>query len=91
MPAITRGLDTAGRSIDDYEVTVEVIVGLGRTDEELERALGVKSLLAFYGSTPAYRPVLDVEGWGEVQPELNRLSKLGQWAEMSNLITDEMV
>ncbi len=91
MPAIQRGLGTAGRSIDDYEITAEVIVGLGRTDEELERALGVKNLLAFYGSTPAYRPVLEVEGWGELQPELNRLSKLGQWTEMSGLITDEMV
>ena len=45
---------------------------------ELEAAtLGVRGLLAFYGSTPAYRPVLDVEGWGDLQPELNALSKTG--------------
>src|SRR6478735_245908 len=43
------------------------------------------------GSTPAYRPVLDVEGWGDAQPELNRLSKNGQWAEMADVITDEMI
>ena len=41
-------------------------------------ALGVRGLLAFYGSTPAYRPVLDVEGWGDLQPELNALSKTGR-------------
>jgi hypothetical protein len=47
--------------------------------------------LAFYGSTPAYKVILDVHGWGELQPELNRLSKTGDWATMSSLITDEMV
>lgn len=91
MPAIDRGLATAGRTRDDFEIIVEVIVGVGRNDEELERARGVRNLLAFYGSTPAYRPVLDVHGWGDVQPELNRLSKQGDWATMGSLITDEMV
>ena len=47
--------------------------------------------LAFYGSTPAYKVILDVHGWGDLQPELNRLSKTGDWATMSALITDEMI
>ncbi len=91
LPAIGRGLATAGRTGDDIELIAEVIVGCGRTDEELERAMGVRNLLAFYGSTPAYKPVLDVEGWGELQPELNTLSKRGAWADMAGLVTDEMV
>ena len=66
-------------------------MGCGRNDEELERAMGVRNLLAFYGSTPAYKPVLDVEGWGDLQPELNALSKRGEWVEMASLVTDEMV
>jgi len=90
-PAIQRGLDVSGRARSAFEVTAEVIVGVGRTDEELEAAKGVRSLLAFYGSTPAYRPVLEVEGWDAVQPELNALSKQGRWADMTNLITDDMV
>lgn len=91
LPAIDRGLATAGRTRADVELTAEVIVGVGRTDEELEAAMGVRSLLAFYGSTPAYKPVLDAEGWGDLQPELNTLSKRGDWAAMTGLITDEMV
>jgi probable F420-dependent oxidoreductase len=91
MPAIERGLAAAGRKREDIEIIVEVIVGVGRNDEELEAAKGVRNLLAFYGSTPAYKPVLDVEGWGDLQPELNRLSKQGDWATMSTLITDEMI
>jgi hypothetical protein len=47
--------------------------------------------LAFYGSTPSYRPVLEVEGWGDLQPELNTLSKQGRWDEMSGLIDDTML
>ena len=90
-PAIDAGLVAAGRSRRDIELTAEVIVGVGRNDQELEAAMGVRNLLAFYGSTPAYRPVLDVEGWGELQPELNALSKRGQWMEMSDLIDDDML
>jgi Luciferase-like monooxygenase len=50
-----------------------------------------RRLLGFYGSTPAYRPVLAVHGWGELQPELNTLSKQGRWDEMGQLIDDEML
>jgi probable F420-dependent oxidoreductase len=91
MPAIERGLSAAGRTRDDIEVTAEVIVGVGRTDEELEAARAVRSLLAFYGSTPAYRAVLDVEGWGDLQPELNALSKRGDWQKMTELIGDDVL
>jgi len=90
-PAIDAGLRTGGRTRADLEVIAEVLVGVGRNDEELHAARNVRSVLSFYGSTPAYRSVLDVEGWGELQPELNGLSKRGEWATMASLITDEMV
>jgi alkanesulfonate monooxygenase SsuD/methylene tetrahydromethanopterin reductase-like flavin-dependent oxidoreductase (luciferase family) len=35
--------------------------------------------------------VLAAEGWAEVQPQLNALSKTGGYAEMRGLITAEMV
>jgi probable F420-dependent oxidoreductase len=91
VPAIQRGLDTAGRTWDDVEITVEVICGVGRNEQELEQAKGIRNLLAFYGSTPSYKPVLDVEGWGDLQPELNRLSKQGDWATMATLIDDDVI
>jgi alkanesulfonate monooxygenase SsuD/methylene tetrahydromethanopterin reductase-like flavin-dependent oxidoreductase (luciferase family) len=91
MPAIERGLAAAGRARADIEVTTEVIVGVGRTDEELEAAGALKSTIAFYASTPAYRAVLDTEGAGELQPELNALSKQGRWADMTSLITDDLM
>lgn len=91
-PAIGRGLAAAGRAPEDLEVVGEAIVAVGRGDDELEAARqGVRLLLAFYGSTPAYRPVLDVEGWGDLQPRLNALSKRGEWSAMSGLIDEAML
>jgi hypothetical protein len=64
----------------------------GRDEEELETARSAgRWLLAFYASTPAYRPVLEAEGWEDLQPELNMLSKTGRWAEMPGLIDDTML
>ena len=48
-----------------------------------------KQQIAFYGSTPAYRGVLELHGWGDLQTELNPLSKQGEWVEMGELITDD--
>lgn len=92
MPAIERGFAKAGRDREDFEIILEVICAVGQTDAEIEAAAaGVKTLLGFYGSTPSYRPVLDVEGWGELQPELNTLSKQGDWAGMARKIDDEVL
>jgi probable F420-dependent oxidoreductase len=91
LPAIEEGLS---RRTDpgSFAVYPQAIVAMGRTPDQLAAAtLGVRGLLAFYGSTPAYRPVLDVEGWGDLQPELNALSKTGDLAAMVDLVTDEMV
>jgi probable F420-dependent oxidoreductase len=81
MPAVREGL--AGRT--EFAVVPEIIVSAGEDHEATRR------LLAFYGSTPAYRPVLDIHGWGELQPELHALSKQGRWAEMGGLINDEVL
>jgi probable F420-dependent oxidoreductase len=92
LPAMDAGLTKAGRTRADLEVVTEVITAMGDTEEEIAQATTiVKGLMSFYGSTPSYRPVLDVHGWGDLQPELNALSKQGRWVEMHGLITDEMV
>jgi alkanesulfonate monooxygenase SsuD/methylene tetrahydromethanopterin reductase-like flavin-dependent oxidoreductase (luciferase family) len=92
LPALAEGLGAAGRQPHQLQVIAQAMVAVARTEDELGTAVdGVASLIAFYGSTPAYRPVLEVEGWEELQPELNRLSKVGKYAEMRSLITDPMV
>ncbi|MFM8381672.1 MAG: LLM class F420-dependent oxidoreductase [Actinomycetota bacterium] len=92
IPALARGRAKAGKTMDGFEIVGPSFVVTGNTAEELERAAaGTRQQIAFYGSTPAYRPVLDLHGWGDLQDRLNVLSKQGQWAEMGTLITDEVL
>ena len=92
IPAIEAGLAKSGRARDDFAVCYPGFVVSGETEEELERNRGaVCKQIAFYGSTPAYRPVLDAHGWGELQDELNAMSKRGLWDEMGELIDDRIL
>ena len=92
LPALERGAAKAGRSLDDIELSGPAFVVTGTTEEEMAAsAVGVRKQIAFYGSTPAYRGVLERHGWGELQTELNGLSKQGRWDEMGTLIDDDML
>ncbi|KLI04797.1 MULTISPECIES: TIGR03617 family F420-dependent LLM class oxidoreductase [Mycolicibacterium] len=85
LPAVREGLAAADRDAGELAIVPEIIVSAGDDHDAARR------LLAFYGSTPAYRPVLEVHGWGDLQPELNALSKQGRWQEMGSLIDDEVL
>ncbi len=90
MPAVRAGLAARGEhagnvAASGFAVVPEVIVSAGDDHASTRR------LLAFYGSTPAYRPVLDLHGWGDLQPQLNAMSKRGQWAEMADLVSDDVL
>ena len=92
MPALERGLAKGERSRSQLEIAFPAMVIVAESEEELARGRdAMRPRLAFYGSTPAYKVVLDAHGWGELQPELNRLSKTGDWATMASMITDEIV
>jgi probable F420-dependent oxidoreductase len=92
IPALHRGREKAGKSMEGFEIVGPSFVVTGETDEALEQAsAGTRQQIAFYGSTPAYRPVLELHGWGDLQAELNTLSKRGDWVEMGKLIDDEIL
>jgi len=92
LPALARGLATSGRTRADVEISCPVFVVTGTTDEEVAQARkGVCEQIAFYGSTPAYLPVLELHGWGDLQGELNALSKRGEWEEMGRRIDDDVL
>ena len=92
LPAVAEGLRRSGRTPGQFGLVVQAMVAVGRTEEDLAAAVnGVSTLISFYGSTPAYVPVLEEEGWADLQPRLNALSKQGGYAEMRALITPEMV
>ncbi|MST33059.1 TIGR03617 family F420-dependent LLM class oxidoreductase [Acidimicrobiaceae bacterium USS-CC1] len=92
LPAVEAGLAASGRSRAAFQLSYPIFVVTGDTDEQLaEAASGTRKQLAFYASTPAYRAVLDLHGWGEMQPALNALSKQGRWDDMADLIPQEVL
>lgn len=92
LPALGKGLDASDRTRADVQLSLPAFVVTGRTEEETAAAAaGVRGQIAFYGSTPAYRGVLEHHGWGELQTELNALSKQGEWVQMGSLVDDEML
>jgi len=92
IPALEAGRAKAGKTLDGFQISMPAFVVTGTTEEEMAASAdGVRQQIAFYGSTPAYRKVLDLHGWGDLQPELNALSKQGGWVEMGTLIDDEIL
>jgi probable F420-dependent oxidoreductase len=92
MPALERGFAAAGKNRKDFEVSYPVFVVTGTNEKEMAAAQETTcKAIAFYGSTPAYKPVLDSIGAGDLQGELNTLSKQGRWDEMGTLITPDIL
>jgi probable F420-dependent oxidoreductase len=92
IPALERGRAKAGLGLERFEISAPSFVVASDSDQEIEKGTRfVKEQIAFYGSTPAYRPVLEVHGWGELQDELNAMTKRGAWKEMAALIDDEVL
>lgn len=91
LPALHAGRARAGATMDGFEVSCAPFVVTG-TDAEIEAAIpALRRQLAFYASTPAYRGVFELHGWGAASEELTALSKAGRWQDMGGLITDEIV
>jgi probable F420-dependent oxidoreductase len=92
IPALERGRAKAGKSMDGFEISGPSFIVAEDSEEKLEQGRQfVKQQIGFYGSTPAYRPVLEVHGWGELQDELNAMTKRGEWDQLHEAIDDEVL
>jgi probable F420-dependent oxidoreductase len=92
IPHLHAGARAAGRDPAELEVATMAMIATGRTEEEMAEAVaGTRAQIGFYASTPAYRPVLEMHGWVDLQPELRRLSKAGEWGAMGDAVDDEVL
>lgn len=92
LPRLQEGLASSGRRLEHFEITGGGFIATGPDAAAVAKMFEwVRARLGFYGSTPAYWPVLELHGWGELGRELNALSKQGKWTDMTNAISDEMV
>ena len=90
LPSVKKGLELS--TAKEFDISLGVMVATGTTDEEIAKARDAcKAQIGFYGSTPAYKVVLEQHGWEGVQMELNKLTKKGLWQDIAGLITDEML
>jgi probable F420-dependent oxidoreductase len=89
---IMPGLEAVRPDLTGFAICGMPIVATGRDEAAQAEALDAARLqIAFYASTPAYRPVLDLHGWGDVHDEMHALSLQGRWAEMGERLDDEVV
>lgn len=92
LPAVEDGAKRAGRTLKDVDIAGLGFIITGKNAQELTRNAGpVRRQISFYASTPAYQPVMEIHGWGDVGAQLIGMSKRGEWAAMSELITDDML
>jgi alkanesulfonate monooxygenase SsuD/methylene tetrahydromethanopterin reductase-like flavin-dependent oxidoreductase (luciferase family) len=86
LPAIEHGAAKAGRSRTDLQIAATVFAAASPFERQF-----VRQQIAFYASTPSYRPVMALHGWGEQAEQLSGLASRGRWGDMADLIDDEML
>jgi probable F420-dependent oxidoreductase len=95
LPTVRAGQEKAGRSGLPFEVVGLPLTATGTTEESLAAAVAaVREQIAFYASTPAYRGVLELHGWGELGDELHAMSRgddPGKWTKMGEAVDDEVL
>lgn len=92
LPTVARGAESAGRAPDSVKIRLAPLVAVGRDQAELDVGIrAVRKRIAFYGSTPAYRKVLEHHGWEDLAERLNAGSRRREWDEMERLVTDDVL
>jgi probable F420-dependent oxidoreductase len=92
LPEVRAGMGRSGRAREDFEISGGGFIATGPDDATVAKMLEwVRTRVAFYGSTPAYWPVLEAHGLGELGRKLNVMSKASQWEQMAGEISDDVV
>jgi len=92
LPALLRGRERVGKSLEGFEIVVPSFVVTGSSEEQMERQrASVREQVGFYGSTPAYRAVLELHGWGDLQTELRDRSRSGDWQGMGLAVPEDVL
>jgi probable F420-dependent oxidoreductase len=86
LPNIKLGAEKTNRTRADVQLVSSIFVATNDDEREL-----VRQQISFYASTPSYKAVLDVHGWGEVNEKLGALAARGKWSEMPTLVTDDIL
>ena len=91
-PLLAEELAASGKTLENFEVTGGGFIATGPDEATVrEAAEKVRYRVAFYGSTPAYRPVFDLHGLSDLGVKLTDMSKQGAWSKMAAEISDDVL
>ena len=92
LPHIETGMKKTGRSRKDIELSSTVfVIPTDDAEKAKEYEFGARQQISFYASTPAYKVVMDLHGWGEIAEQLSHRAARGKWDDMPALVSDEMM
>ncbi|MBS1677310.1 MAG: TIGR03617 family F420-dependent LLM class oxidoreductase [Actinobacteria bacterium] len=92
MPAVRLGRERIGATLDGFELSAPGFAVVAESEQAAAAAReSVKRQIGFYGSTPAYRPVLELHGWGDLQEELNLMTKRSEWDRLETVVSDDVL
>ncbi len=92
VPNLERGAARTGRDVEEVELCMKPLIGTAPDEEKLERVVDiVRARVAFYLSTPSYRPAFEIHDWGDIARQASTLSREKKWDELPSLVTDEML
>lgn len=92
LPALEEGRARSGKTRDGFAISVQALIAAAESDEDIDGARNlIRNQIAFYASTPAYASVLELEGFGELQPTLQQMTREGRWVEMAEQIPDALL
>jgi probable F420-dependent oxidoreductase len=91
-PAVAKGAQSAGRDPAAVELITSVLIVTGDTlAERAEAERDARQQIAFYASTPSYRPFLAYHGFDTLGKELSGLARDGRFADMAAHVPDALL
>ena len=92
MPELQKGMARSGRDRASFEITGGGFIATGPDDETVHKLREwVRYRVGFYGSTPAYYPVLEAHDLKDLGLKLNRMTKDGKWDELQDAVSDDVL
>jgi probable F420-dependent oxidoreductase len=92
LPAMAAGAVRAGRDPDKIAIVMRPMLATAPDEERLQaRIRDIRARVAFYASTPAYRPAFDIWGLDDLARHLSVLAREQRWEEMPDHIDDEVM
>lgn len=92
MPALETGFALRDKKPEDFDIAAQIMTATGLNSQQMDEAIAsARNQIAFYGSTPAYLPVLEVHGWGDMHLQWKQMVRENRWADMAASVSDEML